>query len=136
VRDAIAGTHVAFELFRSSYADPGRQDLPSLLADCLSNAGVVLGSGRAPGGDDRLEALHMALTRDGEPLASADTGASLDAIVEAVHWLAQYAARLGAGLKRGAVILTGARIGPLPVARAGRYRADCALGEVRLGVGP
>ena len=134
VRAAIAGTHIAFELFRSSYTDPKQQGLPSLLADNLSNAGVVLGEGRAPRDGDDLTALQVALERDGGYLAGTDKGAALAAILESIHWLAGYAAELGAGLKRGDVILTGARIGPLSVAEAGTYRATSALGEVRMDV--
>ena len=134
VRAAIAATHIAFELFRSSYADPKQQDLPSLLADNLSNAGIVLGEGRAPQDADDFAALQIMLERDPGPIAAADKGAAFSAIVESIHWLAGYAAELGAGLKRGDVILTGARIGPLPVAEAGSYRATSVLGEVRLDV--
>jgi len=134
VRTAIAKTHIALELFRSSYPDPKQQDFPSLLADSLSNAGVVLGEGRAPREGDDFGALEMTLVHNGDTLAGTGKGAAMDVIVEMLGWLSGYAAEVGSGLKRGDVIITGARLGPLSVAEAGTYRASCALGGVELEV--
>ena len=59
--------------------------------------------------------------------AGTGKGAAMDVIVEMLGWLSGYAAEVGWGLKRGDVIITGARLGPLSVAEAGTYRASCAL---------
>ncbi len=134
-RAAIAGAHLAFELFRSSYADRNAQDVPSLLADNLSNAGIVLGSGRPLVAADTPGTLQVMLHHDGEQLAATDKGATLETILDALCWLSAYAEQLGAPLKRGDAILTGARLGPLPVSKPGAYRATSALGEVVLRVG-
>lgn len=134
VRAAIGSAHLAFELFRSSFTDRTAQDVPSVMADHFNNAGIILGSGRALGGADDLATLRVVLQRDGAEIGSSDGGPSLDATVESVCWLAGYAAALGAPLKSGTAILTGARIGPLPVRDAGEYAASCALGEIVMQV--
>ncbi len=130
---AIGGVHLAFELFRSSFVDPAQQDFASLLADNLSNSGVVLGGGR-PSTDGDLAALSIALRRDDEDLASVATGAALATILEAMAWLADYASSLGAPLRRGAVVITGARIGPVSVREPGRYTGSSDLGDVAMSV--
>jgi 2-keto-4-pentenoate hydratase len=130
---AIGGAHLALELFRSSFADPARQDFASLLADNLSNAGVVLGGGQ-PSADLDLASLNITLRRDAEDLASVDTGAPLETLLDAMSWLATYASSLGAPLRRGAVIITGARIGPVSVRQPGYYAASSALGDVAMQV--
>jgi 2-keto-4-pentenoate hydratase len=130
---AIGGVHLALELFRSSFADPARQDFASLLADNLTNSGVVLGSGR-PAPDIDLASLKIALRCDAENLASVATGARLETVLEALSWLADYAASLGAPLLQGAVVITGARIGPVSVRQPGHYSASSALGDVAMRV--
>ncbi|RYE11234.1 MAG: hydratase [Hyphomicrobiales bacterium] len=132
---AIGTAHLAFELFRSSYADRTAQDVPSLLADHFNNAGIVLGSGRPLTGDDDLAVLTVQLHRDGAAIGDSGKGASLDLVLESLCWLAGYASELGAPLQRGTAILTGARIGPLSVAAAGAYAGQSPLGDAILHVG-
>lgn len=134
VRAAIGSAHLAFELFRSSYADRAAQDVPSVMADHFNNAGIVLGSGRALSEADDLTALAVLLHRDDVEIGRSTAGPSLDLIVESVCWLATYAAALGAPLKPGDAILTGARIGPLGVREPGEYVGMSALGAVNLRV--
>ena len=135
VKSAIGGAHLAFELFRSSFADPTRQDLASLLADNLSNSGVVVGGGLpSPVGDFAL--LKITLRRDSENLASVDTGATLETVLDAMSWLANYASSLDAPLLHGAIIITGARIGPVSVGLPGYYTASSDLGDVAMRVLP
>ena len=43
VLDAVAAAHVVFELCQSRIADPGKQPRHVMLADCIANAGIVVG---------------------------------------------------------------------------------------------
>ena len=134
VAAGIVGIHLAYELFRSRYADRKAVAFPSLLADHLSNAGIVLGSGQPFDPDLRLDTLEIELLRDDAPVATTATGPTLDAVLAQLAWLATHAAARGIPLRAGTVILTGARIGPLPVAPARRLQANAAIGSATLTI--
>ena len=112
----IAGVHLAYELLRSRYADRDQVAFPSLLADHLSNAGIVLGTGHSLEADLRLDNLVIELLRDSASVATSSSGPTLQYVLFQLAWLATHAAARGIPLRGGTVILTGARIGPLSVA--------------------
>jgi 2-keto-4-pentenoate hydratase len=129
---SIAGVHLAYELFSSRYADRAKVAFPSLLADHLSNAGIVVGTGQAFDPDLRLDTLEIELLSDGEPAGNSASGPTLATVLEQLAWLADHASGRGFPLRRGTVVLTGARIGPLPVAPGGALQANAAIGGVML----
>ena len=108
--ERCATTHLALERLRSSYVNPAEQDFAAVLADNLSNAGIVLGGGQ-PVADPDLSALHLELRREAEQIGTAQTDASLDTLIAALSWLSGYGSALGAPFLAGTVIITGSRIG-------------------------
>ncbi|RQP04424.1 MAG: hydratase [Paracoccus sp. BP8] len=131
---AIAAVHLAFELVAPRLAP--QADLPPLarMADSFSSAGVVLGSKLAKPPADRL---GIELELDGKPVATTEAAAPLADALDFLRWLSGHARRQGRDLKAGDVIITGARIGPLPLngARHARATAAGACVELRLADG-
>ncbi|UFN49297.1 fumarylacetoacetate hydrolase family protein [Roseomonas sp. OT10] len=115
LRAAIAAVHVAVELLASRFAD--RRALDSLLplADAQSNAAILLGPALGSAGLLDVARIEAALRIDGRP-AGQDRGAPAGAtILESLAWLAGHAAARGVPLRAGQVIVTGARVGPVPL---------------------
>lgn len=115
LRAAIASVHVAVELLASRFADRRALDYALPLADAQSNAAILLGP--ALGGVGLLDAgrIDTALRIDGRP-AGQDRGApSGEAILASLAWLAGHAAARGLPLRAGQVVVTGARVGPVPL---------------------
>jgi 2-keto-4-pentenoate hydratase len=128
--NSIASLHMSYELFQSRYVDRKQVDFPSVLADYLNNAGIVVGP--ATTAEIPLESLEVVLTEDGKEIARTATGMSLNETKTNIAWLARHAAESGAPLAAGTVILTGARLGPIAVKPGSRYVATSALGQVEL----
>lgn len=132
--NAIASLHMSYELFQSRYADRTQVGFASVLADHLNNAGIVVGP--AATAEVPLETLEVVLTEDGVEIARTATGMSLDETKTNIAWLAKHAAKHGAPLAAGTVILTGARLGPIGIKPGSRYVATSPLGAVELFVSP
>ncbi|MBJ3786125.1 hypothetical protein [Devosia sediminis] len=79
------------------------------LADLQSNGAVVVGRDLDRGITASLATLDVTLSLDGKAVNSVDKGASWDAIVKDIAWLAGHAEARGLPLKAGQVIITGAR---------------------------
>src|SRR5262245_26598128 len=56
VLDAVAAAHVVFELCQSRLTDPGKQPRHVMLADCIANAGIVVGPEIAGWRNEELKA--------------------------------------------------------------------------------
>jgi 2-keto-4-pentenoate hydratase len=131
-RGAIGSIHLAYELFRSRFTDRMAMDFPSLLADHLSNDGIVLGPAHTFDDGSPLETLAICLFKDGTKVAETATGPTNQTMLEQLHWLANHAAGRGSPLAKGTAILTGARIGPVSVADGKEFMATSSLGNIAL----
>jgi 2-keto-4-pentenoate hydratase len=105
--DAVASAHVVFELCQSRIADPERRPRHVMLADCIANAGIVVGAeiadwrtrdltGRA--GQLLVDARVHAQGKSGDPKA-------------ALQLLAPALERRGRRLRAGEIVITGSLIG-------------------------
>lgn len=112
---AIGSVHLAIELLSSRFADPA--SLPALVAvaDLQNNAAVILGESRSAGDFPELGKQALSMSVDGAEVGRADDGSSSDTVLRSLTWLANHAAARGLALKKGNVIITGARIGALPL---------------------
>jgi 2-keto-4-pentenoate hydratase len=107
VLDAVAAAHVVFELCQSRIADPGTLPRHVMLADCIANAGVVVGS-EIPGWRAKdLKARPGRLVVDGKEHAE---GRSIDPIA-ALLMLPPALAQRGRRLEGGQIVITGSLIG-------------------------
>jgi len=107
VLDAVAAAHVVFELCQSRLADPSRQPRHVMLADCIANAGIVVGP-EIPGwrGMD-LRARPGRLLVDGKVHAE---GKSVDPVA-ALQMLPPVLSARGKRLAAGQIVITGSLIG-------------------------
>lgn len=140
-RDAVAAAidtvHPAIEIVVSRFA--AGLEAPDLdrLADFQSCGGVVFGEGvRDWRGMEFASFVAEIADADGVRRGNAgqpSTAQTLDALV----WLAEHAAARGLPLRAGQIIITGARLGPLPPGKSAEVVARVgALGEVRLSCIP
>lgn len=115
VRDAIGSLHIAIEVLGSRFID--RTSVPALvgIADLQSNGAVVVGPAMSANTWPELAEQALRLTVDGVEIAStAGNGSTLNTLTS-LAWLANHAATRGLPIKAGDVIITGARLGPLPL---------------------
>lgn len=127
---AVDAVMPAFELVDDRHAVYRETSALSLIADNAWNAGIVLGSPRDPRAIADLDKLpgHLSI---GEQSFEGKS----DRPLEALAWIADLTAKLGQGLRRGMVVMTGSLIPTKPIA-AGEtavFAVD-GLGEVRLQV--
>ncbi|UFN48266.1 fumarylacetoacetate hydrolase family protein [Roseomonas sp. OT10] len=131
LREAIATLHPAIELLGSRFRDRKAASALSVVADSQSNAAVVLDPGRADWQGLALESVGMRLRLDGAEVATVAGGADTANVLSALAWLADHAAARTGGLRRGDVVITGARLGPWPRGAATDVEAEVAgLGTV------
>lgn len=117
VLQAVASTHLAFELISSRYLDRKQESFPAKLADRLSNDGLFVGPAIDAGLNqgDTLAAFALTL-RDANGELGNWNGKHPDGHpLTALHWLANYLAANGSGLQRGAVVTTGSYQGVIKV---------------------
>ena len=131
MRAAIASLHLAFEVLASRFVD--RQKVPQLagIADLQHSGAIVLGPAFPAQSLPELGSLAIALSVDDVATAKTAGNATTANMLAALAWLANHTAARGLALKAGNVIITGARIGPVPVTgRQAEARTE-ALGSVR-----
>ncbi len=107
VLDAVAAAHVVFELCQSRVADPGEQPRHVMLADCIANAGVAIGSEIANWRAEELKGRVGRLLVDGKVHAE---GKSVDPVAALLLLPGALAAR-GKRLEAGQIVITGSLIG-------------------------
>lgn len=115
VAAAIGTLHLAIEILSSRFADGSK--LPPLvgIADLQSNGGVVVGPARAAGNFPDLGQQAMSMSVDGSEIGAVQGGSPTETVLRSLAWLANHAAARGLALKAGDVVITGARIGALPL---------------------
>lgn len=128
---AIGEAVAVFELLDSRFTDRKAVSRWSSLADRQSNIAAVIGTGTSAWQELEFSDLGAEL-RVGETTSTAGKPpASTAAVLEAVAWLADHLAARGHGLRSGQCILTGARLGPVPVAPGARLHGIVkGIGEV------
>jgi len=106
-----------FEIVDSRIAD-WKIGIVDTVADNASCGVFVLGEARADPAAHDLPALHVTVTRNGEPLSEGYGSAVQGSPAEAVAWLANTLGAHGVTLEAGDVILSGSLV-PLAPAKAG-----------------
>jgi len=131
VLDAVAAAHVVYELCQSRIAEPNKLPRHVMLADCIANAGIVVGSEVPDWRSQELKARVGRLLVDGKPHAE---GKSTDPI-RALQVLAPALAARGKRLAAGQIVITGSLIGMNWL--TGRHALEGiveGLGEVGMGL--
>ena len=108
IRAAIASIHPAIELVLSRFA--GQAPKEQGLADCQSNEAVVVGKAIEAWASSDPASAEMALSIDGETVASNSDAVSLEVLLAPLAWLANHARARGMPLRKGHFIITGARL--------------------------
>jgi 2-keto-4-pentenoate hydratase len=117
---ATAHVAPALEIVDSRW-EGGAPGVGALLADNVSAAAAIVGSGAAPSVD--LAGLQVT-AQIGETTATGDAGNVLGDPARAVAWLCADLHRRGERLEAGDLILSGALCGPAPVRPGDVVRAD------------
>ena len=133
VLGAIGVVCMAFEILDSRFVDRKAVSPFSALADAQSNRAFSAAETGLPWSAVEMAAVPLTLLCDGQVIAETPGGASSAQVAEAVIWLAAHAAGRGMPLRRGQVIITGSRLGPMPLPRGRQLVARGAgVGEARL----
>lgn len=131
IAEAIGSAHVVFELCQSRNVAPESLPRHVGLADCILNAGLVVGDGIADWRTRELKGVGGRLLVDGREHASGKSGNP----PRALEVLPAALAKRGKALKAGHVVITGSLIGMnwLTGAHALRGEIDgCGKVEARL----
>ena len=107
ILDAVEAAHVVFELCQCRQADPDSLPQHAKLADCILNAGLVVGPSFAGWREKDLKAIPGRLLVDGKHHKD---GKSVDPI-RALSVLAPAMAARGKTLAKGQTVITGSLIG-------------------------
>ena len=108
IRGAIASVHPAIEMVLSRFS--GLAPKEQGLADCQSCEAVIVGKAIESWSNSDLASAQMALLIDGKTVTANADGASLAAMLPALAWLANHALARGLPLRKGHIIITGARV--------------------------
>jgi 2-keto-4-pentenoate hydratase len=131
VRAAVGSIHPAIEVVASRFADPGRENPLSLLADALANAGFLYGEGSPDRIDIDQTRQAVKLSFGSETVADVVGGNPAGDIWRLLAWLANHAARHYGGLRAGQIVTTGSCTGLLfPQSKTGISAAFADLGRV------
>ena len=133
IRPHIGGVCAAIELVDDRSADYANLDVRSLVADNSWNGGIVLSQFATQWPD--LESVLGRATRDGAAIGEGHGRDILGHPFNSVAWLATQLASLGAGLKAGEVVMTGAVMKTVFPEADASYRFDLApIGFVEVQV--
>jgi 2-keto-4-pentenoate hydratase len=133
VLTATAGVLPSMEIVDSRIAE-WRIQLVDTAADNASSARVVIGGRLTPVTAVDLRLVGMLFYRNGMPIDSGAGAAALGNPAYCVAWLANKLAALGAGLRAGDIVLSGALHRMVPVRPRDVFRAEFAhLGGVTVG---
>jgi 2-keto-4-pentenoate hydratase len=128
--EAVDAVMPAFELVDDRHAVYRETSALSLIADNAWNAGIVLGAPQHPRAVADLDKLPGRLSIGDQRFEGKS-----DRPLEALAWIADLTAKLGPGLSRGMIVMTGSLIPTKPIAAGEQAVFEVAgLGEVRLRV--
>jgi 2-oxo-3-hexenedioate decarboxylase/2-keto-4-pentenoate hydratase len=123
----------ALEIYRSRFHDPNAASQPENLADCLANAGLVVGDPGSPTASPADPVWDIDLVVDGETREGRGLRHPVGDPRRLVVWLANHLAGRGDMLRAGQVVTTGALVlGPLGRDNRGEWRGIGAV-SVRFG---
>jgi 2-keto-4-pentenoate hydratase len=113
VRAAVDTVHPAIEIVGSRFADPGRENPLSMLADSLANTAFIYGEGM--GGRTNIDQTRQAvkLCFGTQVVADVVGGNPAQDIWRLLAWLANHAAKYHDGLRAGQIVTTGSCTGLL-----------------------
>jgi 2-keto-4-pentenoate hydratase len=134
VAGAVSGAVAALEIVDSRIAD-WKIKLADTIADLASCGAIVLGTDVTPAEGIDLRLVGMVFTRDGELIATGAGAAALGSPYAAVAWLVNTLHEVGASLRAGQFVMTGALHAAVDIAAGQRFRAEFdRLGPVGLRV--
>lgn len=131
IRGAIASIHPTIEVVLSRFYD--KVPMEQGLADCQSHEATIIGDAIKGWQSSGLVGTQLALLIDGKAVATTSEGASLDAMLPALAWLANHTLARGWPLRKGHTVITGARLktqapeGPCRVVVEANGRPSVAL---------
>lgn len=131
---AIGEVRLCFEIVASRFADR-KAVLPLVaMADGFSSGFIVLGEA-LPGWRDAMTGpLDIRLWIDDRLFVASETVQSLEEALSFLSWLTRHAADQNLPLRKGDVIITGARVGPIPLEGANLARARAGAATVSVGL--
>ena len=112
---AIGSFHLAFEVLASRFIERSKVPLLAGIADLQHSGAVVLGAAVTPIPLPEFGTQSIQLSIDGAVAAVTPGNATTSNMLAALAWLANHSASRDLPLKAGDVVITGSRIGPLPV---------------------
>jgi len=130
---ALGRVCMGFEILESRFVDRKAVSPLSALADAQSNRAFAAAETGVPWASVELGAVPLSVFCDGRLLEHCPGGATSAQVAEAVIWLAGHAARRGLPLRQGQIIITGSRLGPMPLPAGRRILATGGgVGEASL----
>lgn len=99
----------------SRFTDRSKVPLLAGIADLQHSGAIVLGAAVTPIPMPEFGTQSIELSIDGAVVAVTPGNATTSNMLTALAWLANHTAGRGLPLKTGDVVITGSRIGPLPV---------------------
>lgn len=134
---AAGRVSVALEILDSRFLDRKAVSPLTALADAQSNRAFVVGDGSVPWDGVEFAETPLRLLADGREIAHTAGGASTAAVRDALIWLVRHAAGRRLPLRAGQSLITGSRIGPLPLPECRCLTAISAgVGEVTVEMPP
>lgn len=119
IRGAIKETHLVLEVLASRYNDSKAVPFVEMLADCISNQGLVIGPVVTHDIDVHVKDIALTIERtDTTPPSVIKTHAGTHPDghpLLPLYWLANYQAGRGIGLKAGQIVTTGSYAGAIDV---------------------
>ena len=134
ILDAIGSAHVVFELCQARIRNPEKLPRHVALADCILNAGIVVGAEFGGWRGRDLKGIPGRLLVDGKPHVE---GKSVDPI-RAIQVLPAALASRGKALRSGQVVITGSLIGMNWLTRRHAIRGEidgCGTVEAHVAAG-
>jgi 2-keto-4-pentenoate hydratase len=134
VARAVGGAVTAVEIIDSRIQD-WKIRLADTIADLASGGAVALGARCVPIDGFDLRLVGMAVTRNGELVATGAGAAALGSPLQAVAWLANTLAAYGVTLQAGQFVMSGSLHAAFPLEPGDAVRAECdRLGSVGVRV--
>jgi 2-keto-4-pentenoate hydratase len=130
---ALASAYIVFEVLGTRFVDRTKVSKLSYLADGNGNQAVIVGDEISEWRARDLSLLPMVMQVDGQAVSRAENGASFEKILNMLTFLANHAASYVGGIRAGEIVITGARVGPTPVA-AGREAMASINGHAKVTV--
>lgn len=130
IKSAVRSLHVVLEVVASRYHDRKAEPQLAGIADLQSNGAVIVGPAQSATAWPEFGQQALSLTLDGAVVQTSAGNATTENVLASLAWLADHAAARGLPLKPGDVVITGARLGPLPFAGTSVVAEAPGLGTV------